>query len=598
MPFSSQRSKTSTPNTENSLESGQSIVIVALAFIGLMAFVGLAIDVAFFYVRAAQFSAAIDAATTAGVIELRQNANEEAAYLRSAQFLNLNGWPTSTAVMTDTGYSLSTMGGPQFTLTVTWPIATNFMQLLGFGAIDVTRSATAALVARPEVYTPTSFEWGVVRKANQFAFGPDHCTRHGDPVAPLWADNSVENPYYRIPEANGVHQYRVRVGQRYLDRYGDSVLIELFDPDTYNSFASEATIVHSDIYQEEDGGPASSTASCAVPTAGASCVLQTNEITSTASEQAGEQLRASPYHNPFWFVRVDEGWSTTQSCPAGPDQVNAVSAVQTRFELYYFDMSSGIPIRTPLAQYTTHPLDATQTDLQWVAPGAGSFAGAHSENFGSFLVDVGNIPTDALGFRHVYLDVKTLSGYSKNVFDVWARPPDGDYDGTVWQLDSDVNNRNLQILNTVNELRTSQFDIVDLDVFALGRMPLNAYPPQDWGPIRLALVPIDQDLQVSAAYANIFDYDNSGQTVNFSVYLSSGFGEPATYDYGDRTIACDDGACDNSWASMTVSEDLDFGILFAAYPTGADATMLDYSGQPEAHLWSVILTTGVPVLTR
>lgn len=579
-------------------ERGQSIVVVALAFVGIMAFVGLAIDVAFFYVRAAQFTAAIDAATTAGAIELRNEANEDAALQRAIQFLNLNGWPVSTATMVQSEYHFSLMRGPQFSLTVTWPIPLNFMQILGFGAIEVTRSATAALIARPEVYTPTSFEWGVVRKANQFAFGPQHCTKHGDPIAPLWFDNSVENPYYRIPEAHGVHQYRIRVGQRYIDRYGSHVLVELFDPDTYNSPTNSATITHSEAFKELDEGPTSSVASCAVPTPGATCILSTDEITPTTG--AAERLRNSPYHNPFWFVRVDEGWSTTQACPAAPDTVSPVSPVRTRFELYYFDMSSGVPIRTPIAQYTTHSDDASQTDLSWVAPGAGAFRGADATNYGSFQVDVSAIPVDTLDFRQIYLDVTPLAGFSKNVFDIGARPPDGEYGGESWTLASNVNDRNVQILNEVYLSGSSKYELVDLDVFALGRMPLNAYPPHAWGAVPFALIGIDLDQQVSSAYANLFDYDSSGD-VNFSVHMSAGVDDPVVYNYGDRPITCEDGSCDNAWASMTIGDNLDFGILYAAYPTGA--TLLS-PGEPfsdvqaEAHLWSVILTTGVPILTR
>ena len=51
-------------------QRGQSLVLVALMIIGLVGFVGLAVDVGFVFARRAQLTAAVDAAALAGATEV------------------------------------------------------------------------------------------------------------------------------------------------------------------------------------------------------------------------------------------------------------------------------------------------------------------------------------------------------------------------------------------------------------------------------------------------------------------------------------------------------------------------------------------------
>ena len=51
-------------------ETGQSIVIIAVVMVALLAFVGLAIDLGLVWARRAQLVAAVDAAALAGVTEI------------------------------------------------------------------------------------------------------------------------------------------------------------------------------------------------------------------------------------------------------------------------------------------------------------------------------------------------------------------------------------------------------------------------------------------------------------------------------------------------------------------------------------------------
>jgi hypothetical protein len=70
-------------------ESGQSLIILALAFLGLIAMLGLALDLGLVYIERVRVKRAVDAATLAGVVELPY---EEDAIARAIEYLNLNGY--------------------------------------------------------------------------------------------------------------------------------------------------------------------------------------------------------------------------------------------------------------------------------------------------------------------------------------------------------------------------------------------------------------------------------------------------------------------------------------------------------------------------
>ena len=51
-------------------EKGQSIIIITFAFLGLIAMLGLALDLGLVYIEQTRIKRAVDAATLAGVVEL------------------------------------------------------------------------------------------------------------------------------------------------------------------------------------------------------------------------------------------------------------------------------------------------------------------------------------------------------------------------------------------------------------------------------------------------------------------------------------------------------------------------------------------------
>ncbi len=70
-------------------QKGQSLVIIAFAFLGLIAMLGLALDLGLVYIERTRIKRAVDAATLAAVSELP---HEEKAILRAINYLDQNGY--------------------------------------------------------------------------------------------------------------------------------------------------------------------------------------------------------------------------------------------------------------------------------------------------------------------------------------------------------------------------------------------------------------------------------------------------------------------------------------------------------------------------
>jgi len=70
-------------------ENGQSLIIIAFAFLGLLAMLGLALDLGLVYIERTRIKRAVDAAVLAGVVELP---NEEQAFIRAIDYLDQNGY--------------------------------------------------------------------------------------------------------------------------------------------------------------------------------------------------------------------------------------------------------------------------------------------------------------------------------------------------------------------------------------------------------------------------------------------------------------------------------------------------------------------------
>ena len=236
---------------EPTSETGQSIVLIALVFVGLLAFVGLAVDAGLAFVRSSQFSAAVDAAALAGVVDLDPSSGLTIeADQRAKQFLAANGWPTETIRIFNSSRGITERGIPQYTITVTWPVDFNFAKVIGLKELVISHPATAAYYSQAEILVPTANDDGRLRLASQYNVGRDGCTLAGDPIQPSRSSASPDLPNARYIDFDGVYRYRIRIPQTYSS---ETLRVELFDPDSRNqNLADSAVVTHSQAASSPD----------------------------------------------------------------------------------------------------------------------------------------------------------------------------------------------------------------------------------------------------------------------------------------------------------------------------------------------------------
>jgi hypothetical protein len=149
-------------------EEGQSIIILAFAFLGILVIVGLAVDLGLLYVERVRLSRAVDAAALAGSEELPL---EEQAYTRALEYLSINGYDSTNARIEFNDEVMYDPPNPKATIEINTAKYRNpetgqadrievigrqvvdvfFMRLFGFGGIPVPGRAVAENVSRLDV---------------------------------------------------------------------------------------------------------------------------------------------------------------------------------------------------------------------------------------------------------------------------------------------------------------------------------------------------------------------------------------------------------------------------------------------------------------
>ena len=91
--------KTTGLQNNHTKPKGQVLVLVALIFLFLMAFIGLAIDVGIVFVNYTNLRRAVDAASLAGASKYRLNVTQAEMESIAEDFLQLNGVDDASAVV-------------------------------------------------------------------------------------------------------------------------------------------------------------------------------------------------------------------------------------------------------------------------------------------------------------------------------------------------------------------------------------------------------------------------------------------------------------------------------------------------------------------
>lgn len=536
--------------SENIHEKGQSIVLVTFMMIGLIAFVGIAVDVGFLFARRSQLSKAVDAAALAAVTEVESETILDAANLKAGQFLGTN--LPITAILSDTLPELGVLhfesaawrdedlGSFNYTITATWPVEQYFLKVVGRDFTRITGSATAAYFPTTDIYASRRVEDGALASSNQAVFGPFICSRFGDPYspnAPTWPKWYLDRtPFNNDSPYNGLYtyQYRILIPPDY-DLTHDVIRVELFDPDTINQAnnggdsqtgESSAQVAHtSAVIGMVTDPPDEAEAARTLPeTESLSCDADWKNPCLIDTDERYTGLPEKDI-NPWWFVRIDE--NRNPGCVYTPEYTTA-NNTHTIFTLRYLKQNNDGTIESQtLAQYTGQAGNAGDsdgpgshgTDMRWVSPGgAPAFdrppavetlwptvdvpadPGFGIERFEINIdEDLPNILVDGeTGNRYLYLDVTAFDGSSENGFEIWAGPPD--YVDTV---PGNVNLRNVHIINNPGSHSSD-----GVTVFGLNNLPMNSNVNYE---VDIPLLYVPPESAGGTILVSLFDPDSGAQ---------------------------------------------------------------------------------------
>lgn len=598
-------------NPLHSPQEGQSIVLIALALIGLIAFMGLALDVGFIFARGSQLQAAIDSAALAGVTELGGWQSDPAgaetrARTKSGQFMNANGMPVTVTQSLSTPGNLKVtidpIGATQYAITATWPVETYFLKVIGFTApINLTRSATAAIFSLADVYASRRIEDGVVATSNQAVFGPNICVNYGDPYSP-W--NSPWKP------GSYTYEYRIYIPPDYPS---DIVRVEIFDADSHNNGNNTATMSRTR-FAIGLGLDASVNGTCSNTNRMNACLIPTGELALNDSDNTYLDVI-----NPYWFMRVDENRGSGAAPGNGgcgnPGNYNETYNTETEYQLYYFRTNpDGTIAPVILSTYTGRRDNAHDTDMRWVSPG-----GARSwdqtvdvpTNPGSATTfelslsrDLANIVVDqTTQARYINVGITTVYGASENGFEIWAGPPD--YVDTV---PSEVNARNLYVLNNVGSHSSE-----GATVYASGTLPMNSNYSNR---VDIPLIYVGPEFAGESIFISSFDSDSGARPpVTFfwdtipREDWSMTFGQTGQADPDGVAdgVRCRPGSCDNRWVTPPYeiiipgnTDNCDYSNpdMENCTPFYGGRLIADYhGGTGDTYIWQISLT-GLPYLIK
>jgi hypothetical protein len=390
-------------------ESGQIILILALAMVGLLVAAGLATDAGVLFMRKALLDRAVDSAALAGVIELDATINPSAgsdpnmprAHIRGMQYLAANDivltegddCPDLDNPFDDNDFwsepnahdycgvrrQGSIPGSVRYAVYVRWSSPLFFMPIIGFDDVPLWASAEAEYMPLVDIYASDTNEIGVIKTSTQAIFGPDICPRFGDPYTPTTNPDGTDNESW--DELGGAYTYRISVPPEFFEGGRSQVRVEIFDPDTYNQPAATHDVhrLNGDLLENRTNCNYSNYSTCTIPT--------------------GDTA------NPVWFVTIDEnrGRGNVGECwDSGP--YDPEMNTRTLYRLYYYKQdTSGNLVPVDLAfyvgknDYGADANEARATDMHWVAPGATggelmpAFDGSEESCIFDKLIDMGAV---------------------------------------------------------------------------------------------------------------------------------------------------------------------------------------------------------------
>lgn len=142
---------------EKRLEKGQALILVALAFVGLAAFIGLAVDAGILFTQVGHLRRAVDAAALAAANQFREGLTLGQLENSAKEFLDVNGLDSATASIfvceeplrspPYTAYHDPALCTPEprklVRVEASMPVDFAFLPVIGFGSININAEAVS-----------------------------------------------------------------------------------------------------------------------------------------------------------------------------------------------------------------------------------------------------------------------------------------------------------------------------------------------------------------------------------------------------------------------------------------------------------------------
>ncbi len=134
----------------NRKEKGQALVLIAVAFVALLAFIGLVVDVGTLFIQYGHLRRAVDAASLSAAAQFREFRTLGDMTASAKEFLRLNGVGDATpsvqvcdltAVPVDTALCTSPYLRKLVRVRATLPVQFSFLPVIGISTVDVTAEA-------------------------------------------------------------------------------------------------------------------------------------------------------------------------------------------------------------------------------------------------------------------------------------------------------------------------------------------------------------------------------------------------------------------------------------------------------------------------
>jgi hypothetical protein len=176
---------------------GQAIILVALAFVGVVAMIGLAMDGGVLLINYATLKRSVDAASIAAAQQFRKNYNPDDMTNAVSEFLQLNKTQLNqspiTNIITETCATALTPGDPALCtdpprklvrVTATQHVNFGFLRVLGIDSTDITSSSIGEAASIDMMLViDTSISMAAATDYEDHDYGNGSCPSEGNPPA-------------------------------------------------------------------------------------------------------------------------------------------------------------------------------------------------------------------------------------------------------------------------------------------------------------------------------------------------------------------------------------------------------------------------------